>query len=169
MGEIQQDPKKVLLDVFKNYDTAGKGELTPIQVQILHGDLRMGGISLPQVLASIKYVCASDNVVPSELYDLLQEMDRRYFLMNDLRWEFSMMDRNNSDTISEEQARWFVQAMHGRHFSKNRWENLIRSRSVPGSGISLAEIEVLLCDIPNRLENQQAELDAQREREGNPF
>lgn len=50
MGEIHQDPKKVLLDVFKNYDTNGKGELTPIQVQILHGDLRMGGISLPQVI-----------------------------------------------------------------------------------------------------------------------
>ena len=40
----------------------------------------------------------------SELFDLLQEMDRRYFLVQDLRWEFSMLDLNMTDSITEEQA-----------------------------------------------------------------
>lgn len=42
------DERVVLETIFNNYDTDGKGNLPPIQMQILHGDLRMGGISLPQ-------------------------------------------------------------------------------------------------------------------------
>lgn len=59
-----------------------------------------------QILASIKYACAEEQCQATELYDLLQEMDRRYFLLQDLRWEFSMLDRENTDTISVEQARF---------------------------------------------------------------
>ena len=40
----------------------------------------------------------------SELMDLLQECDRRYFLIQDLKWEFSMLDINMTDSITEEQA-----------------------------------------------------------------
>ena len=43
------DERVVLETIFNNYDTDGKGSLSPIQAQILHGDIRMGGISLPQV------------------------------------------------------------------------------------------------------------------------
>ena len=43
------DDRVVLETIFNNYDTDGKGDLSQIQAQILHGDLRMGGISLPQV------------------------------------------------------------------------------------------------------------------------
>ena len=43
------DERVVIETIFNNYDTDGKGSLSPIQAQILHGDIRMGGISLPQV------------------------------------------------------------------------------------------------------------------------
>ena len=48
MGEVG-DRRMVLGHVFNQYDKNGKGELSPIEVQMLHGDLRMGGISYPQV------------------------------------------------------------------------------------------------------------------------
>ena len=48
MGELG-DRRMVLSHVFNQYDRNGKGELSPIEVQMLHGDLRMGGISYPQV------------------------------------------------------------------------------------------------------------------------
>ena len=48
MGEID-DKRKVLQHVFNQYDRNGKGELNALEVQMLHGDLRMGGISYPQV------------------------------------------------------------------------------------------------------------------------
>jgi len=55
----------------------------------------------------MKYVCAPpDSCSREELYDLLQEMDRRYFLLQDLRWEFSLLDTNRKDTITESQARY---------------------------------------------------------------
>ena len=54
----------------------------------------------------MKYVCAGDICTQSELYDLIQEMDRRYYLVQDLRWEFSLLDREQKDTITEEQARY---------------------------------------------------------------
>lgn len=55
----------------------------------------------------MKYVCAShDSCSEEELYGLLQEMDRRYFLLQDLRWEFSLLDKDQKDTITENQARY---------------------------------------------------------------
>ncbi|KAK7508272.1 hypothetical protein BaRGS_00000511 [Batillaria attramentaria] len=165
MGEISAaDRKQTLQHVFNQYDLEQKGELTPIQVQILHGDIRMGGLSLPQVLASIKYSCVGDVCQVSELHDLLQEMDRRYFLLQDLRWEFSLLDRQNMDAISVEQARWLIQAVHGKHFSRQKWERFLKSRAVPGSSIGFAEIEVMLCDIPSRTELKDEE-DLQRQEE----
>ena len=48
MGELS-DRQAVLKDVFNQFDRNGKGELSPLEVQMLHGDLRIGGISYPQV------------------------------------------------------------------------------------------------------------------------
>lgn len=165
MGELLANKSDVIKTVFSQYDFNGTGELTPIQVQILYGDLRMGSVSLPQVVAAMKYVCALENCVQSELYDLLQELDRRYFLLNDFRWEFSMLDRNQTDCISEEKARWMVQAVHGKYFSKKKWDYFIIHRPAPGSGVSFPEIEVMLCEIPNRLAllEEQNETDKERE------
>ncbi len=61
-----------------------------------------------QVKASIEYVCAGDECEVSELFDVLQEMDRRYFLIQDLRWEFTMLDYGNTDTITEEHAKYIL-------------------------------------------------------------
>jgi hypothetical protein len=55
----------------------------------------------------MKYSCASENSCDiHELFDLLQEIDRRYFLIQDFRWEFSMLDREMKDTITEEEAKY---------------------------------------------------------------
>lgn len=50
MGEITVvDDKQILQNVFYQYETECKGELTPIQVQTLHSDMRIGGLSFEQV------------------------------------------------------------------------------------------------------------------------
>ena len=50
MGELGvTEGKDMLQHVFQQYDLEHKAELTPIQIQMLYGDLRMGSISLPQV------------------------------------------------------------------------------------------------------------------------
>jgi len=50
MGELMTvDREGVLKGVFDQYDRQHKGELAPHEIQSLHGDIRMGGISYPQV------------------------------------------------------------------------------------------------------------------------
>ena len=146
MDWISKD--EALTDTFNRFDKDFTGELTAEQLQELHASIRDGGISLPQVEASIEEVCACETCDREELFDALNEMDRRYFLVRDLRWEFSMLDRENKGTISERDARFLFQAVHDDFFSHRRWLKFLSSRAAPGSGISFAEIEVPLCDIP---------------------
>lgn len=139
---------EVITHTFNKYDTSFTGELTAEKLQALHAEIRDGGISIPQIRASIAEVCATDTCDKDELYDVLNEMDRRYFLVRDLRWEFSMLDRERKGTISEKSAKFLFQAVHDDFFSQRRWVKFLRSRAAPGSEISFAEIEVPLCNIP---------------------
>lgn len=63
-------------------------------------------------------------------------------------------------------CRWMVQAVHGKYFSKRKWEYFVTHRPAPGSGVSFAEIEVMLCDIPNRMETLDEQNEAEKERDG---
>lgn len=66
-------------------------------------------------------------------------------------------------------CRWFVQTVHGRHFSKKKWDEFVKCRPVPGSPVAFAEIEVMLCNIPNRLDLQSEKMEEEKEREGDFF
>jgi len=167
MSGSDTEHKAAIADkLFRQYGVEGKGELSAIQLQSLHETIRMGGVSLAQVKASMEYCCLlGDCCEPSELFDLLQEMDRRYFLVQDLRWEFALLDREQQDLISETEARFLFEVVHGNLFSLRRWEKFLKSRPVPGTGVSFAEIEVDLCNIPSREEIALEQLEEQREKE----
>jgi len=49
MGELLAEREQVLQDMFHSYDVAMKGGLSAEQLQLLHSQLRVGGISIPQV------------------------------------------------------------------------------------------------------------------------
>lgn len=157
--------EEALTDIFSRFDKDFTGELTAEQLQELHASIRDGGISLPQVVASMEEVCACESCDREELFDVLNEMDRRYYLVRDLQWEFSMLDRENKGTISERDARFLFQAVHDDFFSHRRWLKFLRSRAAPGSGISFAEIEVQLCNIPTLdwLEEEKQDEDKEKE------
>ena len=142
--------EEALTDTFIRFDKDFTGELTAEQLQELHASIRFGGISVQQAEASIEAVCAAETCDRQELFDVLNEMDRRYFLVRDLQWEFSMLDREKKGTISEKDARFLFQAVYDDFFSHRRWLKFLRSRAAPGSGISFAEIEVPLCNLPTR-------------------
>lgn len=154
-----------LTETFNRFDNDFTGELTSEQLQELHASIRDGGISLPQVVASMAEVCACETCDREELCDVLNEMDRRYFLVRDLQWEFAMLDRENKGTISEKDARFLFQAVHDDFFSPRRWLKFLRSRAAQGSGISFAEIEVQLCNIPTLdwLEEEKQDDDKDKE------
>lgn len=156
---------EVISQTFHKYDPTFTGELTAEKLQALHAEIRDGGISLPQVKASISEVCATDTCDKDELCDVLNEMDRRYFLVRDLRWEFAMLDRERKGTISERSARFLFQAVHDDFFSQKRFVKFLRSRAAPGTEISFAEIEVPLCNIPTLDWLDEEKEDEEREKE----
>jgi len=156
---------EVLSRTFNKYDTSFTGELSAQELQSLHAEIRDGGISLAQVKASISEVCATDACDKEELFDVLNEMDRRYFLVRDLKWEFAMLDTERKGTISERSAKFLFQAVHDDFFSQRRWVKFLRSRAAPGSEISFAEIEVPLCNIPSLDWLEEEREDEEKEKE----
>jgi len=62
--------------------------------------------------------------------------------------------------------RWFLQAVHGQHFSHRKWNSFINSRPAPEAKISFAEIEVELCNIPSYADVLEEEEEETRKKEG---
>ena len=49
MGELMTEREQVLQEMFYSYDVTLKGGLNAEQLQLMHSELRIGGVSLPQV------------------------------------------------------------------------------------------------------------------------
>ena len=160
------DKDQVLQKLFNDADSKNTGELGPEQLQAIHASIRPGSISIRQAEASISEICAAETCDIYEFFDVLNEMDRRYFLVQDLQWEFAMLDGKQCGTISEKDARFLFQAVYDEFFSHRRWLEFLKGRRVPGSGISFAEIEVELCNIPSAEWLEQDAKEEERERGG---
>ena len=57
--------------------------------------------------------------------------------------------------------------MHGKYFSRRKWDRFVKNRAVPGSNVGFAEIEVMLCDIPSKSELADDQKQLEQEEEGN--
>lgn len=139
---------KLLSSYLQNNGITDEG-ITASQLQTIYHNLRPGNsISLRQVSAAIEAICFCDLCLQEEVVDVLNEIDRRSFLMRDLEWEFEMLDRENQGTISEDEACFLLKAVHGKS-AKKKCRDFLSSRAFPGSRVSLQEIEVRLCDSPD--------------------
>lgn len=137
-----------LLSAYMETNGTTFERITATELQKIYHNIRPGNsISLRQVTAAIETVCFCDLCLQDEVLDVLNEIDRRSFLMRDLEWEFEMLDREKRGTITEDQACFLLKAIHGKSAVK-KCENFLSSRPQPGSRVSLQEIEVLLCDSP---------------------
>lgn len=56
-----------------------------------------------------------------------------------------------------------MQMVHRDLFSKRKWEIFLRHRAVPGSGVTFAELEVMLCNIPSLEELMDEEEEERKE------
>lgn len=144
----QSEEIESLLSAYVESNGATLDGIAAAELQKIYHNLRPGNaISLQQVTAAIETVCFCDLCLKEEVLDVLNEIDRRSFLMQDLQWEFEMLDREKRGTITEEQACFLLKALHGKSATK-KCENFLASRSLPGSRVALQEIEVLLCNSP---------------------
>eukprot|EP00794_Sanderia_malayensis_P004876 gene4876-5515_t len=134
--------------IFNTYCGNKIQGLTADELQALYQTLRPDCLSVGQIKASLEVVCETTTCDKEDLMDVLKEMDRRYFLVNDLKWEFELLDRSKKGAISEKNAKFLFKMVHGEFFSLRRWTKFVNSRPASGSLISFAEIEVDLCNIP---------------------
>lgn len=159
--------KDQLLAIFFNdADEQNMGELNAEQLRNVYASLRPGGLSIRQTKAAIAEICAAETCDICEFMDVLNEMDRRFFLVKELEWEFAMLDGKQLGFISEKDAQFLFQAVYDDFFSHRRWLEFIKSRRVPGSAVSFAEIEVELCDIPSAEWLEQDAMKEDEERQG---
>eukprot|EP00794_Sanderia_malayensis_P017623 gene17623-19377_t len=103
-------------------------------------------VTLKHVEAAIMQVTCMDTCDRDDVIDVLQELDRRNYLLRDLKWEFHFFDNDKQGCITEDRAYYLFCAVHGKELRKV-WDKFIAQRPTPGSKISFDEISVILCDI----------------------
>ena len=146
---IDDSNRNAVISVIYNNHCADKIQgLTPEELQRIYESMRPDGLNIKQIEASLRTVCESQSCDKEDLIDVLKEMDRRYFLVNDLKWEFALLDRNEKGAISEQDAKFLFKMVHGEFFSIRRWNKFLSGRPAKVSLISFSEIEVDLCEIP---------------------
>ena len=132
-----------------------KEYLTIQEVHQCYSRLRYGGVSQNQVCAAIQTVCPLDVCSRDEFTELLGELDRRYALVQDLRWEFNLLAQQYGGSITEDDAIFLFKAVHDDYDWKSCWQRFINSRGEQsGTRITWDEIEVPLCALLS-LEDEQ--------------
>merc|ERR1719376_603007 len=105
--------------------------------------------------ASVLEVCGNKLCTsPESLKLVLQEMERRQNLMEDIEWEFRLLDEIKDGAISITNARCLFEIVHGDNFDEDTWSKFFENRPIKDAEVFLSEIEVLLCD-PNMSSSYQ--------------
>lgn len=134
-----------------------KEYLTAQEVHQYYNRLRYEGVSLNQVRAAVQTVCSLDACSRDEFVELLGELDRRYALVQDIRWEFNLLAQQYGGSITEDDAIFLFKAVHDGYGWKNGWQRFVSSREQQaGTRITWDEIEVSLCVLANP-ENEKTE------------
>lgn len=127
-----------------------KEQLDIHEVHKYYGRLRYGGVSLNQVRAAVQSVCSLDTCSRDEFTELLGELDRRYALVQDVRWEFNMLAEQYGGAITEDDAIFLFKAVHDGYDWRSCWREFVSSRGERmGTRITWDEIEVSLCAQPS--------------------
>ncbi|XP_063681692.1 calponin homology domain-containing protein DDB_G0272472-like isoform X4 [Bolinopsis microptera] len=137
-------------EVFDLYDDMMSGEISCEALAKMYGKLRPPGIRLAQVHAGIETVYGKgmgDALEKQDFEEGLTELDRRYFLLQDLVWEYEILCRPDG-LITENDAKLLFTATHEHNFSLVKYDQWLKNRRVRGTGVPFNEIDVLLCNKP---------------------
>lgn len=150
--------------LFDKYDDLLQGEIRAQEVLRLYQDVRYPGVRLAQVEAALEHLynepCST--LERCDFEDILTELDRRFFLLKDLTWEFKVLAKPTG-LITEADARILFQSAHDAKFSPSRFDKWLSSRTLRGAGISFNEIDVLLCNVP-KVEDMLKDLEDENKR-----
>ena len=121
--------------------------LMPVEIVRIYDAIQPDNeITLKQVEAALIQVVDSEFCDKAEVMDVLHDLDRRNFLLRDLKWEFELLDYERCGTLPHERAWFLFSAVRGKN-SKGIWDKFVAERLVPGSRISFDELSPFLCDL----------------------
>ena len=121
--------------------------LMPIEVIKIYDAIQPDNeITMRQVEAAIRQITDQEFCSKEDLIDILQDLDRRNFLLRDLKWEFEFLDYKQTGCIPEDRGYFLFCAVHGKNL-KHIWQEFISERKEPETAISFDEISTILCDI----------------------
>lgn len=122
-------------------------DMTTKDVWELYCTLRVGGVSLRVVEDVIQKYCGKDgNAKRSNTHDIFRELDRRYFIVESARWEFTMLDLYDQGEIKESDAKSLFKTVQGSRYV-GAWKLFMSKRVNPGSKVKWEDVEVPICEI----------------------
>ena len=113
---------------------------------------------------AIVYLCVIFVEVSSTCVKVLQELDRRIQVEDQVRWDFQALDHNGSYRISVNDALLLFRNTHGPSFSMATWQRFLASRGNPKDDVSYDEVRMWLCDSPNDSPTQDNEVTTEQTR-----
>jgi len=152
---MDPDEDEFYCSLFKLHDENNDKKLNEDQLIDIFNTVNDGYLSLQQMSASVLEVCGNKLCTsPESLKLVLQEMERRQNLMEDIEWEFKLLDEIKDGAISITNARCLFEIVHGDNFDEDTWSKFFENRPIKDAEVFLSEIEVLLCD-PNMSSSYQ--------------
>lgn len=121
--------------------------LMPIEVVRIYDAVQPDNeITLRHVEAAVMMITDTPFCSKEEVFDVMQDLDRRNFLLRDLKWEFAFLDADRSGCLPLDKGYFLFRAIHGTHL-KGAWERFIEGRMVPESRLAYEELSLILCDV----------------------
>ncbi|XP_006816390.1 uncharacterized protein LOC102805466 [Saccoglossus kowalevskii] len=161
--------------MFTILDPTFIGYLTVQQLQDFHYALYSSTIDNDQVVAAVDQVCGKSSKGRCDKQHFLAtllELNRRMNLEQKLWWDFKVLDKSGTCTISTKDALFLLKATHGEKFSMHMWNAFMKSRDFSNDVVSFHEILMWLCSIPDgppaddeELKEQAENLDTEKLRE----
>jgi len=146
---MDPDEHEFYSSLYKLHDENNDERLNEDQLIDIFNTVNTGYLSLQQMSASVLEVCGEKFCSsPENLKLVLQEMERRQNLMEDIEWEFKLLDELKDGSITITNTRCLFEIVHGDNFNEDTWLKFVENRPIKDAQVFLSEIEVLLCD-PN--------------------
>ena len=145
-----KNTKKDLIDeAMHRFGLCYKEILMPVDVLKIYDAIQPDNeISLRHAEESLTQVTALPFCTKLELADALRELDRRNFLLRDLKWEFAFLDYDRSGGLAVDNGYFLFSSMHGKHLD-SIWKEFISKRENPEGRLTFDELSLILCSIFN--------------------
>lgn len=145
---IDEAGKSELIDeAIRRFGLSFEEILMPVEIVKIYDAIQPDNeLTLGHVEAALMQVTETPFCSKEELLDVLQDLDRRNFLLRGIKWEFAFLDQNRCGSLTLDDGYFLFSAFHGKNFHES-WEKFLARRKNPESRLNFEELSLVLCKI----------------------